>query len=171
MSPIVRLSAPGCASRWICARRSDALMATRLPLKDPGAYVVHHDGRAAAAAGTSSVAPAAACVSGGLRTLGSGSCQLVVVGCCWLLLGRRKVVGCCWAGGRLARNPSRAQIPSLSCAVAALCKMDCVWAVYYKQIRKSEQRPPLHLRAADLVPQPRTPVCHMAIARSKLRQD
>ena len=32
----------------------------------------------------------------------------------------------------------------------------CVWAVYYKQIRKSEQRPPLHLRAADLVPQPRT---------------
>ena len=27
----------------------------------------------------------------------------------------------------------------------------CVWAVYYKQIRKSEQRPPLHLRAADLV--------------------
>ena len=23
----------------------------------------------------------------------------------------------------------------------------CVWAVYYKQIRKSEQRPPLHLRA------------------------
>ena len=33
----------------------------------------------------------------------------------------------------------------------------CVWAVYYKQIRKSEQRPPLHLRAADLVPQPRTP--------------
>jgi len=41
-----------------------------------------------------------------------------------------------------------------------------VWAVYYKQIRKSEQRPPLHLRAADLVPQPRTPVCHMTIARS-----
>ena len=138
MSPIVRLSAPGCASRWICARRSDALMATRLPLKDPGAYVVNHDGRAAAAAGTSSVAPAAA-----------------------LLLGRRKVVGCCWAGGRLARNPSRAQIPSLSCAVAALCKMDCVWALYYKQIRKSEQRPPLHLRAADLVPQPRTPMCKM----------
>jgi len=30
-----------------------------------------------------------------------------------------------------------------------------VWAVYYKQIRKSEQRPPLHLRAADLVAQPR----------------
>ncbi len=29
----------------------------------------------------------------------------------------------------------------------------CVWAVYYKQIRKSEQRPPLHLRAADLVPE------------------
>ena len=27
-----------------------------------------------------------------------------------------------------------------------------VWAVYYRQIRKSEQRPPLHLRAADLVP-------------------
>ena len=25
-----------------------------------------------------------------------------------------------------------------------------MWAVYYKQIRKSEQRPPLHLRAADL---------------------
>jgi len=46
-----------------------------------------------------------------------------------------------------------------------------VWAVYYKQIRKSEQRPPLHLRAADLVPQPRTPVCHTAIARCKLRQD
>ena len=44
-----------------------------------------------------------------------------------------------------------------------------VWVVYYKQIRKSEQRPPLHLRAADLVPQPRTPVCHMAIAWSKLR--
>ena len=28
-----------------------------------------------------------------------------------------------------------------------------VWAVYYKQIRKSEQRPPLHLRTADLVPE------------------
>jgi hypothetical protein len=25
-----------------------------------------------------------------------------------------------------------------------------VWAVYYKQIRKSEQRPPLHLRASSL---------------------
>ena len=47
----------------------------------------------------------------------------------------------------------------------------CVWAVYYKQIRKSEQRPPLHLRAADLVPQPRTPLCYTAIARCKLRQD
>ena len=49
-----------------------------------------------------------------------------------------------------------------------------VWAVYYiyyKQIRKSEQRPPLHLRAADLVPQPWTPLCHTAIARCKLRQD
>ena len=33
-------------------------------------------------------------------------------------------------------------------------------AVYYIQIRKSEQRPPLHLRTADLVPQPRTPLCH-----------
>ena len=42
---------------------------------------------------------------------------------------------------------------------------DRVWAVYYKQIRKSEQRPPLHLRAADLVPQPRTPVCHTATNR------
>jgi hypothetical protein len=40
----------------------------------------------------------------------------------------------------------------------------CVWAGYYKQIRKSEQRPPLHLRAADLVPQPRTPVCHIHLA-------
>ena len=29
--------------------------------------------------------------------------------------------------------------------------------VYYIQIRKSEQRPPLHLRTADHVPQPRTP--------------
>ena len=28
----------------------------------------------------------------------------------------------------------------------------CVWAVYYIQIRKSEQRPPLYLRTADLVP-------------------
>jgi len=36
---------------------------------------------------------------------------------------------------------------------------------------KSEQRPPLHLRTADLVPQPRTPLCHKAIARCKLRQD
>ena len=34
----------------------------------------------------------------------------------------------------------------------------CVWVVYYKQIRKSEQRPPLHLRTADLVPQSRTPL-------------
>jgi len=33
-----------------------------------------------------------------------------------------------------------------------------VGAVYYIQIRKSEQRPPLHLRTADLVPQPRTPL-------------
>ena len=30
----------------------------------------------------------------------------------------------------------------------------CVGAVYYKQICKSEQRPPLQLRTADLVPQP-----------------
>jgi len=38
--------------------------------------------------------------------------------------------------------------------------VDCVGAVYYIQIRKSEQRPPLHLRTADLVPQPRTPLSH-----------
>ena len=38
--------------------------------------------------------------------------------------------------------------------------MSCVWAVYYKQIRKSEQRPPLHLRAADLVPAPDPGVSH-----------
>ena len=57
---------------------------------------------------------------------------------------------------------------SQPCALAAHFG---VWAVYYKQIRKSEQRPPLHLRAADLVPQPRTPVFHMARARCKLRQD
>ena len=48
---------------------------------------------------------------------------------------------------------------------------NCVGAVYYKQIRKSEQRPPLYLRTADLVPHPRTPLCHTAIARCKLRQD
>ena len=36
-----------------------------------------------------------------------------------------------------------------------VCVCVCVWAVYYKQIRKSEQRPPLHLRTTDLVPQPR----------------
>ena len=46
-----------------------------------------------------------------------------------------------------------------------------MWAVYCKQIRKSEQGPPLHLRTADLVAQPRTPFCHTAIARCKLRQD
>ena len=48
----------------------------------------------------------------------------------------------------------------------AICM--CVGAVYYKQIRKSEQRPPLHLRTADLVPQSRTPLCPKAIARCKL---
>ena len=47
----------------------------------------------------------------------------------------------------------------------------CVGAVYYKQIRKSEQRPPLQLRTADLVPQSRTPLCPKAIARCKLKQD
>ena len=40
----------------------------------------------------------------------------------------------------------------------------CVWAVYYIQIRKSEQRPPLHLRAADLVPQPRTAALRHRVA-------
>ena len=42
----------------------------------------------------------------------------------------------------------------------------CVGAVYYKQIRKSEQRPPLHLRTADLVPQPRTPLCPKSLQES-----
>ena len=37
----------------------------------------------------------------------------------------------------------------------------CVGAVYYVQIRKSEQRTPLHLRTADLVPQPRTRLCRV----------
>ena len=59
---------------------------------------------------------------------------------------------------------------SLVAALASAANL-CVWAVYYRQIRKSEQRPPLHLRTADLVPQPRTPLCHTAIARGKRRQD
>ena len=42
-------------------------------------------------------------------------------------------------------------------------EVSSVWAVYYRQIRKSEQRPPLHLWTADLVPQPRTPLCYKAI--------
>jgi hypothetical protein len=36
-------------------------------------------------------------------------------------------------------------------------RVDVCGVVYYIQIRKSEQRPPLHLRTADHVPQPRTP--------------
>ena len=77
-----------------------------------------------------------------------------------------------------ARNVRRVRAcHSTTAAMVRLCgrhevlqkNFECVWAVYYKQIRQSEQRPPLHLRAADLVPQPRTPVCHMAIARNKLR--
>ena len=62
-----------------------------------------------------------------------------------------------------------AGVHAVRASVCGRLQSESVWAVYYKQIRKSEQRPPLHLRAADLVPQPRTPVCHMAIARSKLR--
>ena len=41
----------------------------------------------------------------------------------------------------------------------------CEGAVYYIQIRKSEQRPPLHLRAADHVPQPGAPLCYTSTAR------
>ena len=45
----------------------------------------------------------------------------------------------------------------------------CVWAVYYKQIRKSEQIPPLHLRAADLAhsPGPRS-ACGCQLLSTKL---
>ena len=47
-------------------------------------------------------------------------------------------------------------IVNVSMTVFSLAS-SCVGAVYYKQIRKSDQRPPLRLRTADLVPQPRTP--------------
>ena len=36
---------------------------------------------------------------------------------------------------------------------------------HYKQIRKSEQRPPLYLRTADLVPQSRTPLFRVRTPR------
>ena len=59
--------------------------------------------------------------------------------------------------GRLHCRRCRSSGPSLpfAGAIAGLCSgyrrseffpSLCVWAVYYKQIRKSEQRPPLHLR-------------------------
>ena len=46
-------------------------------------------------------------------------------------------------------------------------RLGSVGAVYYKQIRKSEQKPPLYLRTADLVPQPLTPLRHTAIERDE----
>jgi hypothetical protein len=39
----------------------------------------------------------------------------------------------------------------------------CVWVVYYKQIRKSELRTPLHLLTADHVPQPRTVLFRLGV--------
>ena len=76
----------------------------------------------------------------------------VLAQCAWPRVDRQRASTPPLTAGHLNRSLRRR-----SKSTPLECILPCVWAGYYKQIRKSEQRPPLHTASSDCRPRPTVP--------------